>query len=104
MFLNDFGSAVPEGEETYFEGALQRAPERILQAVKDNRSYKPKKSDDFEMIVRLLYERVNPSEFEAIRGNMKTEDISEFWKVTFHFVGTSYKLSFRFDFQLDFGS
>lgn len=86
MFLNDFGSAVPEGEETYFEGALQRAPEHILQAFKNKELYIPKKSDDYEMIVRLLYERVNPSEFAAIRGTLNADEISKFWKVIFELL------------------
>jgi hypothetical protein len=38
-------------------------------------------SDDLEMIVRLLYERVNASEFAAIRGIVNIDLISEFWKV-----------------------
>lgn len=86
MFLNDFGSAVLEGEETYFEGALQRAPEHILQAFKNKELYIPKKSDDYEMIVRLLYERVNPSEFVAIRGTLNADEISKFWKVIFELL------------------
>jgi hypothetical protein len=87
VFLNDFGSAVPMGEPTLFEGALQRAPDHILQAASRKEQYYPKRSDDFEMIVRLLYERVNASEFAAIRGILDTNQISEFWKVIlYHFV------------------
>lgn len=79
--MNDFGSAVPVGEPTFFDGALQRAPEHILQATKSMKQYYPKRSDDFEMIVRLLYERINTSEFASIRGILNVDQISEFWKV-----------------------
>jgi hypothetical protein len=66
--LNDFGCAVVAGKQTNFIGALRHAPDRILEAKMNEQQYIPQFSDDYEMFVRCLYQRLHPHEFEAIQG------------------------------------
>lgn len=80
ILLNDFGSSAPLGARTYFCGALQNAPLECVDAWKSNSLYEVKASDDLEMVVRAIFQRVSPQIYAVIQGSRDGDYLIRFWR------------------------
>jgi hypothetical protein len=85
MLLNDFGCAVRiKNTKIEFAGALRHASEEILMMLshseEEERKYVPKPKDDLHMVVRTVFQALNPAAFDVIAHEVLPSRIMEFWK------------------------
>jgi hypothetical protein len=64
----------------YFSGALQHAPRRVLESRIRRRTYKPRFSDDLEMVVRSVFHSISMTTFEDVRLEEDEATIISFWE------------------------
>jgi hypothetical protein len=79
VFLNDWGSAVRQGQETYFQGALRHAPNHVLICWDNKETYVPQYADDLEMVVRAVFHRVDMAAYDQIAGVEDGRRLCAFW-------------------------
>jgi hypothetical protein len=82
VFLNDLGSATQIGVPTAFAGALEHAPDEVLDHCAE---YTPKASDDLVMLVRAAFEVYNPNLFHDVHrddlsGDERNQWIKKCWR------------------------
>ncbi len=80
VFLNDLGSACKAGELVYFQGALRHAPTRVLRDIASGGKYVALPAHDIEMVVKAVYQRLCPAEFDAVHGSLDVPTLLEFWR------------------------
>ncbi|KAL6073720.1 SAM domain (Sterile alpha motif) domain containing protein [Balamuthia mandrillaris] len=80
VFLNDWGCATKVGKKVKFSGALQYAPEHVIQCWHLNKTYEPTFAHDLEMVVKSVFQTLFFTTFEEIRVEEKAEKIIKFWR------------------------
>jgi hypothetical protein len=80
VFLNDLGSACKAGELVYFQGALRHSPTRVLRDIASGGKYVAHPAHDVEMVVKAVYQRLCPAEFDAVHGSLDVPTLLEFWR------------------------
>ncbi|KAL6054798.1 hypothetical protein QOT17_017169 [Balamuthia mandrillaris] len=79
VFLNDWGCATKARKKVKFSGALQFAPEHVIQCWHLNETYEPTFADDLEMVVKSVFQTLFFITFEEIRAEKEAEKIIKFW-------------------------
>jgi len=81
--LNDWGCGTKGGTETSFSGCIQLAPQSVLQQMMEDQSlhisYVPRPEHDLEMVVKVLYQRLNPF-YSSIWDGRDPEKLHTFWE------------------------
>ncbi|KAL6076298.1 SAM domain (Sterile alpha motif) domain containing protein, variant 2 [Balamuthia mandrillaris] len=80
VFLNDWGCATKVGKKVKFSGALQYAPEHVVQCWHLNKTYESTFAHDLEMVVKSVFQTLFFTTFEEIRVEEKAEKIIKFWR------------------------
>ncbi|ELR12999.1 uncharacterized protein ACA1_096710 [Acanthamoeba castellanii str. Neff] len=79
VFLNDWGSAAAAGVLADFDGALQHAPDEILDSWESGDQYRPAFSHDLEMVVRTVFHSTNMMTFREIEAEEDVQKLRAFW-------------------------
>jgi hypothetical protein len=62
-----------------FDGALQHAPDEILDSWERGHQYKPAFSHDLEMVVRTVFHSTNTMTFREIQAEEDAKTLRTFW-------------------------
>jgi len=80
VFLNDWGCATEVGVKVKFSGALQYAPDGVLECWRLNQAYEPAFAHDLEMVVKSVFHTLSITTFEEICAEVDVDNIIAFWK------------------------
>jgi hypothetical protein len=80
VFLNDWSCAAILPDRVLFEGALQLAPDPLLDAHSQGIEYSPSAIDDLLMLVRTVFSRVCPADYCRIGHSVDPPELKSFWR------------------------
>jgi serine/threonine protein kinase len=78
VFLNDWSCAAIVPCSVPLEGALQLAPDRLLDAYAQPQTYAPAAVDDLLMFVRTIFSRINAVDFSRVASCSKPDQLKRF--------------------------